>query len=157
MGLLDAGKKAFGYTPVGFAYNKMQDPDIRSGYAKGGLPGAVAGHYQGKAKDAQEAGINDAQTQLAGAKEQAYTRRMQDLQEAMKFYQPVAGELKRLYGMEMPTPSFGGVRPAGQLPGWMSDPNVGAKLAPFTLSGRRAARPVLPGAPPPSDEPRWRR
>lgn len=85
--------------------------DFASGWAKGGIPGGIGGVMEGRARKKQHEGLDEAQAQLGMAKDQAYQRRMADLQQAMQFYAPAAGELKRLYGMDMPMPQMGGGGP----------------------------------------------
>jgi hypothetical protein len=158
MGLTDFGKQAFGYTPIGYGVNKLRDPDVRNGYMKGGIPGAVSGHYQGKARDAQEAGLDAAQGELSKVREESYQRRMRDLNQAMKFYDPVRGELQRLYGMNVEVPKFGAEGPPTPLPKWAQGPDAMQKLNPFWQSQERGRRergeaPSIPGMAPTTTEP----
>lgn len=159
MGLLGYVKKAASYTPIGLAARVATDEDMRGGYMKGGIPGAVAGYYQGKAKDAQLAGLNDASSQLEDMKRESYNRRMADLNQAMKFYAPVRSEMKRLYGMDFAMPQFGGFDGRGggapMLPGSNSQfARPGDYAGQFTRTatpklgevlGSRMQRPQLPG------------
>lgn len=75
--------------------------------------GYMAGKQQRKAEDAQKAGLAGAQDQLEQLRTDSYGRRMADLNQALKFYDPARSEMKRLYGMDFAMPQFGGLPGAG--------------------------------------------
>ena len=75
------------------------------GYMKGGIPGAIAGHYAGKEQDRaeqiQQAAMQDAIQRQDQLRREMEARRERDLANTMGFYTPALQSLEHLYGIPM--------------------------------------------------------
>lgn len=68
------------------------------GAAIGGAVGGIAGFFRGGGQNKRKAAMGEARKRLQELQRTQYAQRMQDLDRAMAYFQPVDDEISRLYG-----------------------------------------------------------
>jgi hypothetical protein len=86
------------------------------GAGVGGLVGGYAGYAQGKANEAQSKAYADARKRLAEMQRALYSQRMQNLNQAMGYFEPYLNNVQQLTGSRPTVPKFSTDLPAGAAP-----------------------------------------
>ena len=83
------------------------------GAGAGGLLGGYSGYVQGKANEKQNKAFEDARKRLAEMQRALYAQRMQNLNQAMTYFDPYLDRAAMLTARRVETPKFSTDLPAG--------------------------------------------
>lgn len=105
----------FGGAGAGAGLGTMVSPGLGTaiGAGAGALLGGYAGYEKDQAAKKRRQSMDEAMAKLGALKQQAWSQRMGDLDQIMKFYGPANDQFAKMYGTRMPMPTSTGTKFGG--------------------------------------------